>query len=268
MMKRLLLILSLVVLVLSTAWAPTTYKKFTLNIHNNTEDDVKVKLEGDETYNFTVKPGKSTKEVQEGEYEYSFRICNYDNKTAGTIVVDSNDVWLKIPKCPKGDPVETKFVINYHIDQPITVELRGDKDYDLQIELGKNKFEQIMSGTYLYAYEVCDAVFAGELRIEKNGKTQMTIKSCERLAYMDFEKPAPVKLRVANHLVIPLDLTLIGPLTYFQKVQPGLNRVQVVAGTYTYIYAAYGKRYEGTFTVRKGGTTILALPYFKSADID
>jgi hypothetical protein len=185
-----------------------------------------------------------------------------------TVITIDDDLVIELQPC-KGQPVQTKFTVNNHIDQEIVMTLislneesKANKDYELTTNLGRNRFEEIWSGQYEFTFDACDVTFSGILTIDKNGSTQFTIKSCERFAVEDFQSPVPVKVRISNHFSIPVDITLIGPVSYIKTLEPGLNRFNIVAGVYHYIYAAHGIRYEGVWIVPRSGTGYLGVPYF------
>ncbi len=255
--KTLLLVSVLAILMLAMPTDALAAAKKSVVIHNDTEEDVKVTFEGPETYKWTAYPGKYEKTFVEGEYEYSYTSCG--EKHTGDFEINNNGQTFYIESCP-AEEVSTKFVVSSHFGENLTVDLVGPEEYSLKVELGVNKFTDIIAGDYVYSYDACGITFSGIIDVQKNGKTQMTLKNCERLLLLDFEQPVPSKLRVANHFGSPVDITLIGPLTYYATLQPGLNRLDLVSGTYTYVYAANGIRYDGTFIVGKTGTSLVFIP--------
>ena len=256
MIKRSTFLFSMLVLVFATAFAPALQdEKFELFIHNNTEDGVTITLEGPKDFKFARSPGKSYKTLNAGTYEYIIDVDECDIEITGEITVEDNNQELIIPPCAD-EVVEPKIVINLHIDEAITMELVGPETYSLNLELGTNKFRAIVSGDYVYSYETCDGqLFTGVLDVKKNGTTKFTIKSCERLIYDDFDAINPVRFRIANHYSETLDVTLIGPTTFFFNITPGLNRLDMVAGRYQYIFVYDNKRVEGFLVVGKNGNT-------------
>jgi hypothetical protein len=256
MLKR-IFFLSVVAMLLLTAFAPLAASKKTIIVHNDTEEDINFVFEGPETYKFTVKPGKFEKTMVEGDYEYSYKAC--DGTYEGEFTVEKTGQWFVVEPC-EPEYEYTKFVVYSHFDQSISIDLVGPEDYTLKVELGKNKFVPVASGEYIYSYDICDTTFTGLIKIKKNGSSNIMLKNCERLQLLEFGKPNPIKMLISNRYSIPIDVTLIGPLTYYATIQPGLNRLDVISGTYTYIYAAYGTRYEGTFIVGKKGDTVVFLP--------
>lgn len=236
---------------------PAQAEDFDLMIHNNTEEDVKILLQGPEDYSFTVEPGKIAKTVEEGTYEYKYNACGLEYN--GTITVDEEGVWLIIELCPP--PVfQAKFVVDSHFGETIVLSMSGPEEYELTLSLGSNKFIDIVTGDYVYSYEACDGTQSGTIRVTKNGKARLTLRSCERQALLAFGLPNPSNLRIGSHYSFPLNMTLRGPQSYFFELQPGFNRLDVIRGTYTYTYTAYGTTYTGEFDVTGGSTWIVFSP--------
>ena len=97
---------------------------------------------------------------------------------------------------------------------------------------------KIYSGTNIYSYDACDQDFNGVVDVLASGKTQFFLRSCEWYA-----SPArvhgglnPVNFVIVNHASFPMILTLIGPENYLVTIDPGENRVQLIAGSYEYRY--------------------------------
>lgn len=255
-MKKALLVVLVLVISLTTI-QPVYAASYDLRVHNNTEDPVKIKLKGPETYSFTVQPGKIIKTVEEGTYEYSYTACGVD--VDGEITVNKDRVWLIIDKCSA--PVTyAKFVVDSHFGETLSLTLTGPQEYDLTVNLGTNKFIDIITGDYVFSYDACDTTISGVITVTKNGRARLTLRSCERREIREFGLPNPSNLRIGNHYSFPLDVTLIGPKQYFVQVQPGYNRLDVIRGTYTYIYTAFGKVVSGEFSVTGGGIGVIFSP--------
>ncbi|MDH5507816.1 MAG: hypothetical protein OEZ02_11410, partial [Anaerolineae bacterium] len=118
---------------------------------------------------------------------------------------------------------------------------------------------------YIYSYDACDTTFSGEITITKAGTTRLYLMNCEGLAkqalYQEHGAPNPVKFRIASHFSVDVDVSLVGPASYYQTVSPGMNILTVVSGTYNYYYAAHGQLYQGIVTITKNGDTVLVVPY-------
>lgn len=235
--------------------------KWDLNIHNDTEESVKITLTGAADYSFTVDPGKWVKTVVEGEYKYSYGACG--EKFSGDITVKDDQQWLIIQPCA-ALPSYEKFVVDSHLGEGLTLHLVGPQSYDLTVSLGTNKFTNLQVGWYTFTYTACGGDLSGAVQITKNGKSRLTLYSCEVVALHPLGVASPVaiptNLRIGSHYSFPVRVTLIGPTTYSFEIVPGLNRFDVVDGTYSFFYSAYGRSFSGTFTVGEAGTSFIISP--------
>jgi hypothetical protein len=262
-MKKTWFSLLMALMLTVTVIAPTSAaeKKWDLNIHNDTEESVKVILTGPEDYSFTLDEGKWLKTVVEGTYKYSYGACG--EKFEGEIKVEDDETWLVIEPCD-AIPSFEKFVVDSHLGEALTLQLVGPQTYDLAISLGTNKFISLQTGWYTFKYTACGGELSGAIQITKNGKARLTLYSCEVVALhpLGLVAPAtiPTNLRIGSHYAFPVRLTLSGPTSYSFGVEPGLNRFNVVDGTYSYTYTAYGQYFSGTFTVGEAGTSFIISP--------
>jgi hypothetical protein len=248
----------LLVLALSLTFVqPVSAADYNLNIHNNTEGNVKLKLEGPENYAFTVEPGKIYKTVEEGTYDYNYTSCGEAH--SGKITVNDDDQWLVIEKCP-ADVFHAKFVIDSHFDETLTVTMVGPETYELAVSLGSNRFLTIASGQYSYSYEACGSTLGGEVFVTKRGDARIMLKSCEVQELLAFGLPNPHNLMMGNHFAFPITVTLRGPQTYYVQLQPGFNRIDAIRGDYTYFFVAYNHNYSGSLRVTGGATWVAFNP--------
>ena len=254
----LLMALVIALTVIAPASAAT---KWDLNIHNDTEEDVKVILTGPEDYSFTLLPGKFIKTVVEGDYKYSYGACG--QKFSGEVTVEDDLQWIIIEPC-SATPLYEKFVVDSHLGDALTLQLVGPQTYDLAISLGTNKFISLQTGWYTFKYTACGGDLTGLVHITKNGKARLTLYSCEVVALHPLGLALPeairTNLRIGSHYAFPVRLTLSGPTTYSIEIVPGLNRFNVVDGTYNYSYTAYGQFFSGTFSVGEAGTSFIISP--------
>lgn len=251
-----------VLLITTAAPALAAAKIWTLNIHNNTEGDVKITLTGPDNYSFTMAKGKLFKPVEEGTYKYTYTACG--EKFSGEIEVDSDLVWLVIEPCD-ALPIYIKFVIDSHLDAGIAVAMVGPQTYTLTTALGHNKFLAIQAGFYIYTYDACGTTITGEVRVPKNGTGRLILYACEQMANHPPSLPTSAQiatnLRIGSHYGFPIRITLNGPgVGYSFELQTGLNRFNVVRGDYEYFYTAYGVFHSGTFTVGEGSTVFTISP--------
>jgi hypothetical protein len=265
MKKTLSMLVILAAILFSTVQPAIAAASFDLNIHNNTEDPVKINLTGPKNYSFTLDPGKWAKTVVEGTYKYSYTACGV--KASGEIKVSDNDQWLIVDPC-SAVPEYAKFHVDSHLEQAISLKLEGPQSYALAIELGTNRFLTLQTGFYTYSYEACGTTISGVVRITKNGKSSITAYACEQMGNHPTTVDTstlvgvPSNLRIGSHYAFPIRVTLIGASTssYSFELVTGLNRLNVVPGTYTYSYVAYGQYRSGSFTVTEKGVTVIFSP--------
>jgi hypothetical protein len=276
MKRTLLLALLIVALTLPAAqptFAATTWE---LNIHNNTEEGVNIKLDGEnQDYQWTAPAGKTYKTVVEGTYKYSYSSCS-GNKVSGEITVDSASVWLTIAPCTA--PAEyAKFVVDSRLPGTITVEMVGPQTYALTAELGSNKYvvPGLQTGWYTFSFDACGTTFSGQVRVEKNGTGKLTLFACEQVANNPYDPisilNAPSNLRIGSHYAFPVRITLLGPKTaeglalnnYSFELRLGLNRFNIAAGDYDFFYSAYGVTKSGAFSVSSEGPTYITISPLK-----
>lgn len=255
------LVMSLLVLALTLASVqPAFAATVDLNIHNNTDGTVKITLTGPKNYSFDAPEGKMAKTVEEGTYKYSYTACGV--KQSGEIKVEDDLQWLIIEQCGAA-PEYAKFTVDVHIDAA-TLKLVGPQSYDLAVELGTNKFLSLQTGFYAYSYDACGTTYTGEIRITKNGTARLTLYSCEVAALhqttVDSSISSPSNLRIGSHYAFPVRMTILGLVNYSFEIGPGLNRLNVAKGEYSFFYVAYGVTRSGTFTVDEAGTSFIISP--------
>ena len=203
-----------------------------------------------------------TKELPKAVYDYS-----YNHPCGGTQTGQfklKEDITWKIYPC---QVAPSKVRLNSHFSQDVTVNLYGplemeDPDEeDIKVELGGNPIDNILSGTYLLSYEACDQIFAEEIFVQKNGKTQYTMHGCEWFASpaRTYDKPVPVKFKVINHASFPIILQIVGPQGALLNVNPGVNISTLIYGTYKYGYFLDGAYHTGNMMVTKNGLGQLVL---------
>lgn len=278
MKKRMLRVIPLLIFAFVLSWIPAFAdgddpKEYTIKIINRADERFVLKMKGDQNYTFEFSPKSSTKkEVLEGEYDYFYEVC--DGDFPGSVEISDNSTVFEIYDCSI-QPVPTKFVVESHFDESIRIDMSGPlqvsaltEDFALTVTLGNNRFK-IDSGDYAYSYEACGTTFAGEFKIRKSGITKLRLTSCEslerRALRAEFGPLDPVKFRVANRFAVEIDITLVGPQSFFIHSDPGINRYEVVAGTYNYIFAAFGIRYEGIIEISANGDTVLTIPFSVSS---
>lgn len=278
MKKKILRAIPLLLVAFLITWMPVFAhdeepKEYKFKVINRSAEAFVLKIKGPENYTFEIPAESSSKKkVLEGDYDYFYEVC--DGDFGGDVLIVDNSVVFEIYDCSI-QPVPTKFVVESHFGETIRIDMTGplqvkslSEDFALSVTLGNNRFN-IDSGIYVFSYDACDTTFTEQIRIAKSGVTKLRLTSCESLARRElraeFGPLDPVKFRVANRFAVGIDITLIGPQTYYISSQPGINRYEVVAGTYNYIFAAFGVRYEGIIEISANGDTVLTIPFSVSS---
>jgi hypothetical protein len=232
-----------------------------LSIINKTNTTITVKLTSKDGAPFNkviTIPAFSNDDsaLEDAVYEYEYQYCK--DVMDGEITLDEKDIEMILYPCANQP---TKFVVSNHMSEVVSFELLyGYEEYVFEIELGKNKVE-VFSGNYVYNYDGCDTDISGDVFIRKNGTTNLILHSCEW-----FTDPArtygplnPAKYKLINHASFPIILTLIGPENYLVTVNPGVNKVKLVSGNYSYSYYLDYQITSGSMYVPVNGTGGLTL---------
>ena len=193
-------------------------------------------------------------EIVKGDYTLEYTSCgdSYDD----TLTLE-DDFTMTIYAC---GVKPTKMRVKSHLPQKIVLKMDGPDDYKFTIKLGKTKVN-LLSGWYVYSYDACGTTFSGEIRVTKNGKTELLMHSCEWFAEPArvYGKPNPVKFKIANHASFAVDMYLVGPYTYYLKVYPGMNTYILVSGSYEYGYYLDNQLHSGYIAVLRNGSGMLTI---------
>jgi hypothetical protein len=254
--KYIAVALLLTLLVSVGSFTEAQAKQSDITIVNKTSEDVTFKFSGDKTYNIEVDAGTTVKDNMDHDiYWVTYTVCGTDFDWK----LDFNeDEKITLYPC-KYQP--TKMQVKSHLVDDVELTLDGYDDYEFDIEPGKNTVN-IYSGNTGYEYEACDGqIFSGEIFVEKNGTTQLVLHSCEWFTHPAriYGKPNPVKFRIVNHASFPVIMTLIGQENYLITINPGLNVVTLVSGSYKYSYYQDGSLISGHTVVTPNGIGVLVI---------
>lgn len=163
----------------------------------------------------------------------------------------AEDVSITIYPC---DSIPTVMQVKNHLAETVTLKITGYEEFEFEIEPGFT-IVKIYSGLNAYNYDACDQDFNGVVDVLANGKTQFFLRSCEWHASPArvHGEPNPVNFTIVNHATFPMILTLIGPENYLVTINPGENRLQLVAGSYEYSYYMDFEKNSGGFFVPETG---------------
>ena len=280
-MKKIIMLIMILALFLGSmplqaaSAAKVTYKFSATNYNNDTiiielTDRSENSEGGYDTYDVVVpRFGEVTKELPKSEYDYQYIICN--TVFTGLLKLKDDIEWEILP-CGV-EPTKMRF--NSHLSDKVVVNMYGPlempepEDQEFEVELGGNRVEDILSGTYIMTYEVAcstvgtdpKTVFTDEIKVTKSGKTQIMLRGCEWYSHpaRTYDKPVPVKFRIVNHASFPLILQLVGPEGALIEVNPGVNLYTLIYGTYKYGYFLDGAYHTGYMMVTKNGLGQLVL---------
>ena len=271
-MKKIFLITILIGIAVSTIFVQPTYaetEKFTLTVTNHFNDLIVITLveaDDDDPDEYQI----SVPRFDKVEKEFPKNTYNYEYEACGKIVTGElslkKDRKLEILPCGV-EPTKMRF--NSHFADKITVTMYGPLEFqdpgeeEFVVELGGNQIPDILSGHYIMSYEAaCSTVgvdpatvFSEEIRVLKSGKTQITLHGCEWYTNpaRTYDKPVPVKFKIINHASFPLIVQLVGPEGALLEVNPGVNLVNLIYGTYKYGYFLDGTYHTGYMMVTKNG---------------
>ena len=254
--KIIIIALLLTLLVTIGYYQDVQAKQDDITIVNKSKQDVTITFSGDKIYKISVASGeKATDNMDHDTYVVTYTMCGMDYDW--TLKFNEDDKIVLYP-C-QNQP--TKMQVKSHLGDDIELIIDGYDDYEVDIEPGKNKVELFSGNTY-YEYEACGGqVFSGELFVEKNGKTQLILHSCEWFTHPAriYGQPNPVKFRIVNHASFPIIMTLIGPESYLVTANPGVNVFTLVSGSYKYSYFQDYKLVTGSMVVTKNGVGVLVV---------
>jgi len=246
--------------------AATTYDFSVINHTNDTLIITLIEADEDdpEEYEFSIERfGENVKELPKGTYDYEYEYCR--GISSGTLKLKNDVEWVVYP-C---GIVPSKMRINSHFADNITVtmygplELREPDEESFSVELGGNRISDMLSGHYILSYDAkCSTVatdpsttFSEEVRVLKNGTTQVTLHGCEWYAHpaRTYDKPVPVKFKIINQASFPIILQIVGPEGALIEANPGVNLVKLIYGTYKYGYFLDGEYHTGNMMVTRNG---------------
>lgn len=254
--KIVMIALLLTLLVSTGFYQDVQAKQSYITIINKTNQDVTITFTGDKVYKISVDSGSKVKDNMDRDiYLVTYSICGTDYDWSFDFNEDDTIILYPCDKQP------TKMQVKSHLSDDVELIIDGYEDYEVDIEPGKNKVELYSGNTY-YEYEACNGqIFSGQLFVEKNGKTQLTLHSCEWFTQPAriYGQPNPVKFRIVNQASFPIILTLIGPESYLVTANPGVNVLTLVSGSYKFSYYQDYKLVYGNMVVTKNGIGVLVV---------
>jgi len=233
--------------------------KFTIN--NKSEDDVVVtlKLKGTNDAPIVLKmPAREvgSDKITEGEYVVRYTSCGVDYDWD----LDLDEKFTLVLYPCKSQP--TKIQVKSHLSEKVELKIYGYEDYEVDIDPARKTKVELFSGNIDYEYTACGGqVFVGELKVAKNGTSQLVLHSCEwhLEPARNYAQPNPVKFRIINHASFPVIMTLIGPESYLVTVNPGVNSYTLISGNYRFSYYQDNRLLTGSMVVTPNGRGVLVV---------
>ena len=208
-----------------------------LTINNKIGGRIYLSFKGPKNYNFFVEPGKTIKEMEQGEYTYSF-FADGDTVEGTVKLKRTATLALKL--------IRAKLTINNKIGGNIHLNLDGPRNYSLWVLPGKTIYE-LVPGIYDYSYYAEGGYEKGSFDLKKKGG----------LFVMKIDKG---NLKINSKYPQNVFVTFSGPVSYYLWVLPGKSTQIMRVGNYKYEYWADGKNNKGSFTITKKGNTLVLEP--------
>lgn len=246
-----------------------------LQIQNYSGRKTKVVLDGDFDYEIQAAKGSAYYKIAQGEYTYTFTVpdCSYTETGEMNVIFDGHV--LRIEKCPPPPRLAQSFVVLSYYDFDIEVSFdpqfnfyAESAEYVFPVAPGRNTFhyKNLVEGDYIWSFEACGETKSGLIKLKFDYPNELQFKGCEydiqQADYEEYGKTVSdmTKLRVNNRTTDSIYVTLIGEKTYGFLVGYGVHIQELYAGTYHYVYALHGERYEGDIYVSGNGDTVLMAP--------
>ena len=221
-----------------------------LTINNKTGQKVYLTMQGPKYYYLEVPTGKSSFEVEQGRYDYSYYACG--STQTGQFAIKKDGLTTKFECGSKNDSTSKtpKLTINNNTGETFRITLNGPKTYYFSLQKGKSSHE-VEQGKYTYTYYACGSNQTGKLTVQKKG---LTVKfKCDSKEDASAKVP---KLTINNNTGETFRIKLSGPKTYYFSLQKGKVKFEVEQGKYSYSYTACGGLQSGTVNVNKKGATL------------
>ncbi len=220
-----------------------------VQFQNNTGGQVWLYLTGPSTYSLALKFGKTTADVLQGKYNYSYQACGTTN--TGTFNVRKNRDSLTLPAC--GESTSRSDMISITIQNKtgfqVLITLTAQTTHSYSINMGTSATDRIEPGRYTYSYSSCGKTQTGKFVAQKNGAT-LTLPKCGKDA-----GSGQAKITIFNNTGETLTIHFWGDQNYTFVLPGGRSRVYIKPGKYSYTALACGDTLSGSGTF-KGGSKL------------
>jgi hypothetical protein len=264
---KIILIATLMVLLASSVFVQDAFaEQKNVTINNKSDETVIVVFElirdykwWEEVESFSIKAvggDKVTEKLEADFYKVKYTHCGIDFD----FEILLEDAYTLVLYPCQNQP--TKLQVKSHLSEEVVLNIYGYKDYEVDILPGLKTRVEVYSGNTDYEYEACGGqTFFGELQVKKNGTTQLVLHSCEWHTdpVRTYARPNPVKFRIINHASFSIIMQLIGPQSDIVTINPGVNVITLISGTYKFSYYQDNKLVTGSMLVTPNGLGVLVV---------
>lgn len=148
-----------------------------VRINNKTGVPLTLRLQGPQSMNVAVEPGKTKIEVWKGSHDYSFTA--FELFKNGTVVFQSNGAELVLEK------LTSNLKIVNRSGAQVRLSLSGAKPYTFAVPTGQTKAE-VIKGKYTYSYLDHGVYESGEINIQSE---QATLSLPNQIATLKIAHP-------------------------------------------------------------------------------
>jgi len=266
---KIVIIAVFMAMLVSTVFVPDVYAdEKNITINNKSDENVVVEFELIADYYWWQEPelyfinavagNRTTEKLEANAYIVKYSHCGTDFDFE---ILLEDEYTLVLYPC---QTQPTKMQVKSHLAEKVVLNIYGYEDYEVDILPGVKTRVDVYSGNTDFEYTACGGqVFFGEVWITKNGKTQLVLHSCEWFTEpaRNYAQPNPVKFRIINHASFSIIMQLIGPQSDLVTINPGVNRLTLVSGTYKFSYYQNNQLVSGTMVVTPNGLGVLIVSH-------
>ncbi|MDX1409577.1 MAG: hypothetical protein R3330_15625, partial [Saprospiraceae bacterium] len=264
----------LIILALLLSGVPGTARaaeEVDVMVNNKNSFTITLTFVGLNIYQFELAPGKTTIQIERGDYTHSYYGCGQLNFQDFTAKLKNNEIVVENCNNPPGkaaDPAENERMLSIRNHTattfPITlIGLESNKDYVFTLYPGNNKL-YVARGNYSYSYYACSALHYGTVNVPGRG-AEMEITTCSSNQNGDSLTANLTEFKVKNNTEDTVILQLNGIIDYLFTVTGSGEYLTVEKGYYQYTQWACGTTYDGVIQVTPNNV-ILRTPFCKGSN--
>ena len=238
-----------------------------VQVNNKNSFTITLTFVGLKIYQFDLAPGKTTIQIERGDYTHSYYGCGKLNFQDFTAKLKNNEIVIENCNQPASipDPGENERMLSIRnhtsTSFPITlIGLESNKDYVFTLYPGNNKL-YVARGNYSYSYYACSALHYGTVNVPGRG-AEMEIATCSSNLNGSALTANLTSFKVKNNTGDTVILQLNGIVDYLFTVTGSGENLTVEKGYYQYTLWACGTSYDGVIQVTPNNV-ILRTPFCK-----